>query len=415
MMILIKKRLIFPITLSLLGSLFFFPTPLVVNADELDNHTAVVLGSGGNRGSYEIGVWKALRELNIHYDIVTGSSIGSINAALMATDDFDTALNMWENINEDDVFTDPPSEEEKKLLESLPSSSLQDIFIILSGCVNGPRDVTPFKEFINTNIDTDKLLASNVTWGTYVIDYYNHKVKDITQTNVDSDDLNSYILASASPYPVFPLVEIDGVSYMDGGYYDELPIDLASQLGAENIIAVDITPSTIKPNKVDTDNITYIYPDWDLGNFLDFDHQQVIKNIAYGYNDTMQKYGIYDGFKYTFNKGYTDRSAEGKALKESMNPILNATIYDSTNGSLNMNQYYLRCAEVSAETFNIDPSAVYDIDNLNKLILNNYQNNSIVQSILKNIQMGVPLTTSFASKYPMETISAIYINFLQKS
>ena len=143
-MILIKKRLIFPITLSLLGSLFFFPTPLVVNAYELDNHTAVVLGSGGNRGSYEIGVWKALRELNIHYDIVTGSSIGSINAALMATDDFDTALNMWENINEDDVFTDPPSEEEKKLLESLPSSSLQDIFIIFSGCVNGPRAVTPF-------------------------------------------------------------------------------------------------------------------------------------------------------------------------------------------------------------------------------------------------------------------------------
>ena len=41
--------------------------------------TALVLGGGGSRGAYEIGVWKALNELNIHADIVTGTSIGALN------------------------------------------------------------------------------------------------------------------------------------------------------------------------------------------------------------------------------------------------------------------------------------------------------------------------------------------------
>lgn len=41
----------------------------------------VVLSGGGSKGAYEIGVWKALRKLNVKYDIVTGTSVGALNAA----------------------------------------------------------------------------------------------------------------------------------------------------------------------------------------------------------------------------------------------------------------------------------------------------------------------------------------------
>ena len=44
--------------------------------------TALVLGGGGSRGAYEAGVWQALTELGIEIDIVTGTSVGAINAAL---------------------------------------------------------------------------------------------------------------------------------------------------------------------------------------------------------------------------------------------------------------------------------------------------------------------------------------------
>ena len=43
---------------------------------------ALVLSGGGAKGSYQLGVWKALRELNIKFDIITGTSVGALNGAL---------------------------------------------------------------------------------------------------------------------------------------------------------------------------------------------------------------------------------------------------------------------------------------------------------------------------------------------
>ena len=40
---------------------------------------AIVLSGGGSKGSYQIGVWKALRKLKIDYQIVTGTSVGALN------------------------------------------------------------------------------------------------------------------------------------------------------------------------------------------------------------------------------------------------------------------------------------------------------------------------------------------------
>ena len=44
--------------------------------------TALVLGGGGSRGAYELGVWKALRELGVKIDIVTGTSIGAVKMCI---------------------------------------------------------------------------------------------------------------------------------------------------------------------------------------------------------------------------------------------------------------------------------------------------------------------------------------------
>ena len=44
---------------------------------------AVVLGGGGARGAYEVGVWQAMAELGMDYQVVTGTSVGALNGALM--------------------------------------------------------------------------------------------------------------------------------------------------------------------------------------------------------------------------------------------------------------------------------------------------------------------------------------------
>ena len=56
---------------------------------------AIVLSGGGAKGSYQIGVWKALRELNIKYDIITGTSSGALNGALMTQNSYHKARKLW--------------------------------------------------------------------------------------------------------------------------------------------------------------------------------------------------------------------------------------------------------------------------------------------------------------------------------
>ena len=67
---------------------------------------AIALSGGGTKGSYEVGVWKALLEKDIDYQIVTGTSIGSINGAFMVTKQYDEAYELWNTITMADMMED---------------------------------------------------------------------------------------------------------------------------------------------------------------------------------------------------------------------------------------------------------------------------------------------------------------------
>ena len=60
---------------------------------------AIVLSGGGSKGSYQIGAWKALKKLKIKYDIVTGTSVGALNGALLVQNSYYKAVKLWKNIN----------------------------------------------------------------------------------------------------------------------------------------------------------------------------------------------------------------------------------------------------------------------------------------------------------------------------
>lgn len=68
--------------------------------------TAWVLCGGGSRGAYEIGVWQALSAAGLAPDIVTGTSIGALNGALIVQQDYAAALDLWANLRIEDVMQD---------------------------------------------------------------------------------------------------------------------------------------------------------------------------------------------------------------------------------------------------------------------------------------------------------------------
>ena len=67
----------------------------------------LVLAGGGARGSYQIGVWRALDELGWTAGAVTGTSVGCLNGAMYALGQYETARDMWLTIHSGDVMELP--------------------------------------------------------------------------------------------------------------------------------------------------------------------------------------------------------------------------------------------------------------------------------------------------------------------
>ena len=87
-----------------------------------------------------------------------------------------------------------------------------------------------FKKFYNSKVD----------FGLVTYNLSNFKPKLLTKKQIPKDKLKSYVMASATCFPAFKMKDIDGDKYIDGGYYDVLPINLAIDMGATDIVAVDL-------------------------------------------------------------------------------------------------------------------------------------------------------------------------------
>ena len=68
---------------------------------------ALVLAGGGAKGSYQIGVWRALQELNWHPAIITGASVGTLNGCMFAMGKDKEAEELWRSLEIHDVLDVP--------------------------------------------------------------------------------------------------------------------------------------------------------------------------------------------------------------------------------------------------------------------------------------------------------------------
>lgn len=68
---------------------------------------ALVLAGGGSKGAYQAGCIKALIELGYNFNIVTGTSVGALNALLVVQKDYEALYKLWDEIKISDVLKDP--------------------------------------------------------------------------------------------------------------------------------------------------------------------------------------------------------------------------------------------------------------------------------------------------------------------
>ena len=327
---------------------------------------ALVLAGGGARGSYQVGVWRALTELGWNPQIITGTSVGSLNGAMFALDLYETARDMWTSIRSQDVMELP--EETRNLTEL--HQFLRDVVRA------GGMDVTPLEEIVERVLDEDALRASPIRFGLVTVEKRGLKPRELPLEEIPKGKVKDYLLASAACFPALRAKQIDGVQFLDGGYRDNMPTALAQKMGAEELVCVDLDGVGITlPNRTGLPT-TMVRSYWELGDILHFDPDTARRNIELGYYDTLRAFGRLRGCAYAVAKNeqtaqdaaaFRQRfDAVQKAVKAKYPVTLTA---DLALKLANMQDAELAPLEAAAEDVGVDPTRYYTVETLAKAFL----------------------------------------------
>lgn len=267
----------------------------------------LVFAGGGGKGAYQIGVWKAMEKFGYKAEILAGTSVGALNAALYTQGDLQVAINLWENISPQDVlstesenkfsnFLNKKISHNPELLKSINSIFKQKGFFSQSGLIR----------MINANLDFEKIRTSSIEFYAAAHNSVKDEIKYFHVNKYDDESITKILLASASLPGVFDDIEIEGEIYADGGgsilgalsnqllekkyAYDNNPIRPLYNENLDFIIWVALDKGTILnyslyPNA----KILPIIPRENLGGFfkgtLDFSGEGARKRIEQGYED----------------------------------------------------------------------------------------------------------------------------------
>lgn len=348
---------------------------------------ALVLSGGGSRGAYEIGAWQAFEELGVKFDAVYGTSIGALNAALIAQGDLDRAADLWANITLKQVIG---AQDEDFSIDRMVSRKRDVIPFLMENAKHLRADIGPLEALLRQNLDEGKVRASGMQLGVMTVRVPQMQPVPVRLNDISEGQLADWLIASASCFPVFPTRKIGGDRYIDGGYFDNLPIDMAIEDGAEEIVAVDIHPQPTHPEYERMPFLKMIHPLHTLGGFLDFNPKLLKRMRLMGYYDTMKAYGMLDGIRYTFThqselkiaaqaREFMRRAASfdadamtrtGFGSNQEVNaPLISALEEETPLRKLDWKEVWLRGLELCAMQMGFREDAIYAPEILTERIL----------------------------------------------
>jgi NTE family protein len=229
----------------------------------------LVLEGGGAKGAYHVGAYKALKELNIEIGGIAGTSIGAINGAMMVQGDYELLEKVWYSVNSYELF-----DIDEKAIMDLKNFNLHDVNFsyllhqskeILS---NRGLDTSKIRDLFDSYIDEDKIRNSDIDFGIVTVNLTDKKPVELMKEDIPKGKLVDFLIASAN-LPAFRIEEVDGKKYLDGGFYNNLPIDILADRGYKDIIAVrTLAMGIVRKVKIKDLNVTYIQPVESLGSAL---------------------------------------------------------------------------------------------------------------------------------------------------
>lgn len=265
---------------------------------KLHYHTALVLSGGGARGAYQIGAWRALKELEISFDLIASTSVGALNAGLIMMDDETKAQQLWYKISTEQILAFPQAALNNRSFKQL-ARQLRSLG--LSAIREKGVSTLPLQKLLRQTLDEGKLTASPIKL--YICTTRLRGLKENVIAIDSTKQPGKWLAASAAFFPAMQPVRIKGEDYIDGGYRNDFPLDVALLHGAKECICIDAKGPGIRKNTnaaEDVAHLTLCSP-WPLGSLLIFDSERSKINEQLGYLETMKYFHRYTGFWYTFS------------------------------------------------------------------------------------------------------------------
>ncbi|MCG8274965.1 patatin-like phospholipase family protein [Stenotrophomonas sp. NLF4-10] len=187
-------------------------TPVVPATPVAPVKIGVALGGGAAKGFAHIGVIKMLEANGFEPVVVSGTSAGSVVGALYASGM--------------DAF------EMQQKAVALDQASIRDVRLFSGGLIEGRK----LQDYVNAQVDNKPAERLSKPFAAVATQLETGERAVFVRGNV-----GQAVRASSSVPGVFEPVSIGGKTYVDGGVVSPVPVDAARQLGAEFVIAVDIS------------------------------------------------------------------------------------------------------------------------------------------------------------------------------
>ncbi len=261
----------------------------------------IVLGGGGSKGCYHVGVWQAFNEEGIEFDALSGTSIGALVGIFYPGNRIGTVTDFVMTMEPDHIAQDLPYYP-STLKETIKGGKTILNFIIRY--FDSRMDITPLREHFKAMFDYETFKNSPVRYACMTWNDTKKVARGFYKGEITKDNAEQIVMASAACYPAFPKVVIDGDEYMDGMYADNVPIELLNQIqpDATWTVVVDLhDPQEALPPAL-TDQMFYLQPLLQPGNALDFSPAHAARLYAQGYLETRKSLGRLPGYLYTFRE-----------------------------------------------------------------------------------------------------------------
>jgi NTE family protein len=199
----------------------------------------LVFQGGGALGAYQAGVYQALHEAGIEPDWVIGTSIGAINASLIAgnrvEDRLDRLKEFWKRMEHGHLFETPlgsalnPMRTMSAIANGIPAFFKPNLFAFMSPFTQlgsegaGYYSTEPLKATLDELVDFDELNGgpTRIAVGAANVQTSEMHYFDSQRCAIDT----RHIMASGALPPAFPAVRIDDELYWDGGIVSNTPVE----------------------------------------------------------------------------------------------------------------------------------------------------------------------------------------------